>query len=197
MASGIAAGGFCLANQCTIHISDANLAICLPSTVYSDDRAILVQPHREIMLGPATDERRPKRPSSFPARPFSAPSTSMPPPTEGQLTKAAGATNDRRAAQCGFDRGPRVPTGRACQLQPGHSKSGYRRVTEHVLRVLRGGPGAVRAAAKHARLALSPSPNGWAHGSIAPRQMRYPGKHASICQFLLPAIRGRIAPAIF
>jgi hypothetical protein len=58
-------------------------------------------------------------------------------------------------------------------------------------------PGAMRAAAEHDRLAPSPSPNGRADGSITPRQMRYPGKNASICQFLLPAIRGRIAPAIF
>ena len=32
---------FCLANQCAIHISDANRAICLPSTVYKDDRTTL------------------------------------------------------------------------------------------------------------------------------------------------------------
>ena len=63
-------------------------------------------------------------------------------------------TNDRRAAQRGFDRGARIPAGRACQLQPGaHRNPGYRRLTEDVLRVLRGGPGAMRAAAEHDWLA--------------------------------------------
>ena len=48
--NGAPTGSFSLANQCTTRISDSNQTICLPSTVYSDDRATLVQSDGEIML---------------------------------------------------------------------------------------------------------------------------------------------------